>query len=605
MAPTYFVRDLLSSAGWDPSRIDVLYHFQRLGPERVPAPADAPILYFGRLAPEKGVADLLRAMQRLPNVRLRIAGDGPQRAELQQRAYQLNLTNVNFVGELHGPALEEAIAATRFTVFPSLSYEVLGKTILESYAQSRAVIASDLGSRRELVFHGKTGQLYPPGDYSALAFQIDYLSSHPETAEAMGKAGRKLVQNRHSPEDHVARLTRIYEQMVAQRGSGLVSGSGSRRVKVAFIGGRGVISKYSGIEAYYEAVGKLLAQAGHEVTIYCRSHFTPSTPEYFGIRLVCLPTIRTKHLETLVHTLLSTIHACFSDYDIVHYHALGPALFSFIPRLAGKKTIVSVQGLDWKRKKWGYLAAQTLKLGELAASSFPDATIVVSRVLAKHYATKDGGNVIYIPNGTELRSPHPVHYLPEWQLVPSKYILFLGRFSPEKNCDLLVRAYQRLRTDVKLVLAGGSSYSNSYTHELHSCASENIRVLEWISGAALEELLSNAMIFVLPSDIEGLSLALLDAMGAGLCVVTSDVPENRELVEGVGFTFPVGNELALSQTMHALIENPELRARSGAAAQQRAREQYLWTDIARRTEREYLRLLGEPPKIAKSLGRAA
>ena len=154
---------------------------------------------------------------------------------------------------------------------------------------------------------------------------------------------------------------------------------------VAFIGGRGLVSKYSGIETYYEEVGKRLAGTGHEVTAYCRTYFTPPGERHNGMRAVRLPTIRSKHLETLIHTFLSTLHVLARPCDVVHYHALGPALFSFLPRLAGKKTVVTVQGLDWLRKKWGRIASAVLRVGELAAVSLPSHTMVVSHALRKHY----------------------------------------------------------------------------------------------------------------------------------------------------------------------------------------------------------------------------
>lgn len=242
-------------------------------------------------------------------------------------------------------------------------------------------------------------------------------------------------------------------------------------------------------------------------------------------------------MDTLVHTALSTVHAMFGRYDVVHYHALGPALFSFLPRLTGKKTVVTVQGLDWQRRKWGRFASSVLRTGERAASALPDSTIVVSRTLQAYYQAKHGARTAYIPNGTELRARVRAGFLEQWGLQPDRYILFLGRFSPEKNCDLLIRAYEPIKTDVKLVLAGGSSYSDAYSQELRRHRTSRILLLDWVSGAALEELLTNAMLFVLPSDLEGLSLALLDVMSAGICVLTSDVPENRELVDGAGFTF--------------------------------------------------------------------
>ena len=532
LAPSRFVKLRLMENGWDARKIEVLPHFQPL-PERTPAvpDADAPILYFGRLSAEKGLTDLLRAMRRVPHLRLQIAGDGPQRAELERLALGLGLTRVDFLGQVQRAELDQLIAGSRFTVLPSHAYETLGKSILESYAQGRAVIASDLGSRREVVREGKTGLLFPAGNVPQLAEAISCLAERPEFAAEMGAAGRELVRERHSPESHAAAMTHLYEQLVSQKKP--TASARRPHVKVAFIGGRGVVSKYSGIEAYYEEVGQRLAEMGHEVTVYCRTYFTPPAEEHNGMWVRRLPTIRSKHLETLVHTFLSTVHASFSRCDMVHYHALGPALFSFIPRLFGKKTVVTVQGLDWQRKKWGRIAATVLRLGERAAVRLPNATMVVSRVLEEHFQARYGAETVYVPNGTTVRERRTDSQILEWGLEPGNYILFLGRFSAEKNCHLLVKAFEKIDTSVKLALAGGSSYSDAYASELRRHRGERVKVLDWVSGDALEELLSNAMLFVLPSDLEGMSLALLDAMGAGVCVLASDIPENRELVEGV------------------------------------------------------------------------
>jgi glycosyltransferase involved in cell wall biosynthesis len=182
--------------------------------------------------------------------------------------------------------------------------------------------------------------------------------------------------------------------------------------------------------------------------------------------------------------------------------------------------------------------------------------------------------------------------LADWGLTPEEYILFLGRFSPEKNCHLLIEAYERTDTTARLVLAGGSSYTNSYIEQLRSHRSERIRILDWVSGDALQALLTNAMLFVLPSDLEGLSLALLDAMGAGVCTLTSDIPENRELVGDAGFTFRRGDVQDLERMLRLLISEPEVRHAAAAAAKDRIRKHYLWPGIAADIENAYWRVLG-------------
>jgi glycosyltransferase involved in cell wall biosynthesis len=580
------VRDKFVEHGWDSAKFEVLPHFQSVKVVSERSAENAPLLYFGRLSAEKGVNDLLHAMQRMPHLRLIVAGDGPERSALERLAVELELTNVEFAGYLQRADLDRAIAGSRFTVLPSHAYETLGKTILESYAEARAVVATDLGSRRELVQAGRTGLLYRTGDVDELASAIQLLSSRPELAEKMGRAGLEQVRDRYTPESHYEALVDLYDRVVGEKkqsadrskqkktpGTALLTRGPDmspvdrrgfiplRRLiwsqplpggevlpaplqkptlRVAFIGGRGVVSKYSGIETYYEEIGKRLTGMGHEVTAYCRTYFTPPGKRRDGIRVVRLPTIRSKHLETLVHTFLSTLHVLVQPCDVVHYHALGPALFSFIPRLAGKKTVVTVQGLDWQRKKWGRIASAVLRLGERAAVSLPSHTMVVSRALRKHYTTRYGIETSYMPNGGVLRERRLPDKIWDWGLEPERYILFLGRFSPEKGCHVLVEAYEKLDTDIKLVMAGATSYCDDYSRQLRSHASERIKMLDWVSGEALDELLTNAMVFVLPSDLEGLSLALLDAMGAGLCVLGSDVAENREAIDDAGSLFGVG-----------------------------------------------------------------
>jgi glycosyltransferase involved in cell wall biosynthesis len=640
LAPSQFVRDKFVEHGWNPAKFEVLPHFQRVRPVVERSAPDAPMLYFGRLSPEKGVDDLLLAMRRLPNLRLIIAGEGPERGRLLQLAAELGLANVEFAGYMRGTELDRAIGNSCFTVLPSHAYETLGKTILESYAEARAVVATDLGSRRELVDAGRTGLLYRTGDVEQLAAAIQFLSSQPDLADKMGRAGQERVREGYTAEAHYSTLVSLYERLVEERQSSGASRQGTiqkkaltagtspvdiprvlggeavpvRRftvvpaipppvdissatfprptLRIAFIGGRGVISKYSGIETYYEEIGKRLTGMGHEVTAYCRTYFTPPAKKHNGMHVVRLPTIRSKHLETLVHTLLSTLHVLAKPCDVVHYHALGPALFSFIPRLAGKKTVVTVQGLDWQRKKWGRFASAVLRLGERAAVSLPTRTMVVSQELQRHYREVHGAETSYVPNGGVLRERRLPDKIFDWGLEPGRYILFLGRFSPEKGCNVLVEAYEKLDTDIKLVMAGASSYCDDYSRQLQTHATDRIKMLDWVSGEVLDELLTNAMFFVLPSDMEGLSLALLDAMGAGLCVLSSDVPENREAVGDAGFTFRRGDAADLEDRLRFLIANPAVREAAGQAAKRRIREHYQWSQIAKETERVYLEMMG-------------
>jgi len=603
LAPSNFVKQKLIEHGWPGEKIQVLPHFQLL-PE--PAPSHpgrkAPILYFGRLSKEKGLRDLIFAMRRLREMKLVVAGDGPKRANLEGMVRDLELSNVYFAGHVTGDALSRLISQAQFTIFPSRAYETFGKSILESFAFSRPVIATDLGSRSELVKHGKTGLLYESGNVDQLAAAIAFLQQRPDVTAEMGENAREFVRQKYSPDAHVAELEAVYRKLI--KPGVPAKAMPARRLRIAFIGGRGIVGKYSGIETYYEETGRRLAEKGHEVTAYCRDYFTPKIRDYKGIKTLRLPTIRSKHLDTFLHTLLSTLHACFGKYDIVHYQTLGPSLFSLFPRLLGKKTVVTVQGLDWQRNKWGRIARQVLKAGEWTSANLPDRTIVVSQTLRDYYASRYGCTADCVPNGTTIRPRRPAGYLKGLGLVPDGYALYLGRFSPEKNCDLLVRAFANLKGPTKLVLAGGSSHTDSYAAELRSHESERIRILDWLSGDLLEEVLTNAALFVLPSDLEGASLALLDAMGAGRCVLASDTPENCELIGNAGFTFRRGNAQDLERMLTMLLSDERVRQTAGIAARQRVQERYLWSKVTEEINKLYMEVACSQSRAGPARGMA-
>ncbi len=219
------------------------------------------------------------------------------------------------------------------------------------------------------------------------------------------------------------------------------------KLKIAFIGARGVGGTYSGIETYYEEVGSRLAARGHEVTAYCRTYFTPETDSYRGIRVRRLPSLRSKHLETLSHSVLSTVDSLFRDYDIVQFHALGSAPLSILPRVFGKKTVVSVRGLDWQREKWGRLARWVLQAGEWASVRLPSSTIVVSETLRDHYRVHHGCETKVIPNAVIPAAPRPVNKIAEFGLEKDQFLLFVGRISPEKGVHTLLAALEPLPRD--------------------------------------------------------------------------------------------------------------------------------------------------------------
>ncbi|MCP4536039.1 MAG: glycosyltransferase, partial [Chloroflexi bacterium] len=330
-------------------------------------------------------------------------------------------------------------------------------------------------------------------------------------------------------------------------------------LRIAMLGSRGVPANYSGIEKYVEEIGSYLAQEGACVTVYCHAKYVSKRGNHRDMELRFVPTISTKHAETIVHTFLATLDALFQGEEIFHYQALGPTTLAWLPRLFGRKVVATVQGLDWERAKWGWLARRYLKLGEWATCHFPHITIVVSQALARHYAERHGKKTIRIPNGFEAPVRQPPHLIKEMGLNKDNYILFVGRLSPEKQCHTLIQAFAQTQSDKHLVLAGRATYDDGYYQRLLAEADglNTIHFPGFVQGAALQELYSNAYLVVLPSEIEGLSISLLEALSYGNCLLVSDVPENLEAVGDVGYSFQSGDHDALVQQMQWLLDHPD------------------------------------------------
>ena len=377
-------------------------------------------------------------------------------------------------------------------------------------------------------------------------------------------------------------------------------------LRIAFIGARGIGSAYSGIERYYEELGSRLAARGHQVVAYCRPHFAPEGAIYRGVDVRRLPTIRAKHLETIVHSLLATFDVCFRRVDLVQFHALGSSPLSWIPRLAGKRTVVSVRGLDWQRSKWGRVARAYLQFCEWTSVYCPNATAVVSRTLQRHFEARFGRPVRYIPNGVAPTEALPPAGVPRWGLEARGYFLYAGRLSPEKGLEILIEAHRELRGP-RLVLAGGSSYSDDYMKRLRASAGDGTVFTGFLTGRDLAEIYSNALAFVLPSRMEGLSVALLEALAYGLPVVASDIPENRELVDQCGgYLFRLDDVADLRRVLRSIAASPQEARGVGEKARRQVQASFDWERIAGETEVFYRSVMAgsqvKTPERVASLG---
>ncbi len=334
-----------------------------------------------------------------------------------------------------------------------------------------------------------------------------------------------------------------------------------RPLNIAMIGTRGVPATYGGIERHVEEIGARIANRGHRLTIYARHDYLEQPTDFYrGMRVKSLSTVNSKHLEAFLHSGHAAMDSLLRSFDVVHYHAVGPGLFSPVSRYASRAVVVqTIHGRDDQRDKWGGLAQRALRVGAWLSSRVPDRTIVVSKDLASDYLASWGRRTVCIPNGTPDPTFRPAQEITRrWGLQGGDYVLALGRLVPEKDAASLIRGFRDVRTDAKLVIVGGSSHSDEYVEFLHSLAEADPRVIMtgYQYGAVLEELLSNARIFAQPSLLEGLPLTLLEAAGYGVPILASDIGPHVEVLSSVpegAAMFEVGNVDDLSAKLRIML----------------------------------------------------
>jgi glycosyltransferase involved in cell wall biosynthesis len=368
-------------------------------------------------------------------------------------------------------------------------------------------------------------------------------------------------------------------------------------MRIALVGTRGVPAAYSGFETAVEQIGCRLVQRGHEVTVYCRPHMVErrADAEYRGMRLVYLPTVAGKHLDTPVHTLLSTLHLAVDRPDAAIYFIAGNSPFAGLSRLLGVPSALNVDGLDSVRAKWGPWARRYLKLTERAAPRLACITITDSRAVQDLYRTW-GHETLYIPYGSELdghRTPDGSNgTLGRLGLEPRGYILFVGRLVPENNAHVLVEAFRGLETDLRLAVVGDAPYADEYQARLHRAGDDRVVFAGYQFGHAYGELLRNAAIVCAPTEVGGTHPMIVEALGAGACVVVNDHLPNLETVAGAaasyrGFEGALGLRCALEE----LLADPTAVERYRTAARARAGV-YSWDAVTDAYERVAQRLAG-------------
>lgn len=374
-----------------------------------------------------------------------------------------------------------------------------------------------------------------------------------------------------------------------------------KKKKIVMIGHKRIPSREGGVEIVVDELSSRLVEKGFWVDAYNRSGYHVSGKEfdekrgkvYNGIRLFTIPTFKNNKLNAIVYAFLATVRAIIGNYGIYHYHAEGPCAMLWMPKLFRKKIVATIHGLDWQRSKWGNFASYVLKFGEKQAVKHADEIIVLSQNVQQYFERQYGRKTIYIPNGIirpEIKKSNKIK--DRWGLEKDGYILFLARLVPEKGVHYLIDAYKEISTEKKLVIAGGNSHSTDYVSKIHEIAEndDNIILTGFVQGQELEELYSNAYLFVLPSDVEGMALSLLEAMSYGNCCLVSDISENTEVVEDKALVFRKSDISDLRNQLQYALEHPEIVSDYKKNSREYICNKYNWDNVVNQTITIYEKL---------------
>lgn len=383
-----------------------------------------------------------------------------------------------------------------------------------------------------------------------------------------------------------------------------MSKSRENSLRIAMLGHKRIPSREGGIEVVVEELSTRMVDWGNSVTCYNRRGHHVSGKQfdkeeikaYKGIQLKSVLTIQKRGLAAMTSSVSAAIRCAFGNYDLIHFHAEGPCAMIWLPKLFGKKCVATIHGLDHQRAKWGKFASNYIMLGEKCAAKYADEIIVLSEGVQRYFRDMYNRETLLIPNGVNRPKIREVNLIKEnWGLEKDDYILYLGRIVPEKGLKYLIKAFRLADTNKKLVIAGGASDTDGFMKELKSLADGDDRIIftGFVQGQALEELYSNAYIYTLPSDLEGMPLSLLEGMSYGNCCLTSDIPECADVVGDKAVTFYQGDVDDLAQTLGLLCANPDKVAKYKNEAADYICKKYNWDDVTRRTLDMYERVLTE------------
>jgi glycosyltransferase involved in cell wall biosynthesis len=367
-------------------------------------------------------------------------------------------------------------------------------------------------------------------------------------------------------------------------------------MKIAFIGQKGIPTKTGGVERQVEDLALNLVKAGHEVFVYARSSYNPEKlREWQGVKIITVPSVPSKNLDAITATFFACLDLIRRKYDVIHFQSIGPASMLWLAKIFNPRTpiVFTFHCQDYHHKKWGAFARTYLKFGERVGNLLADKVIITSHALLRYAKNKYHNDPVYIPSSAKLTELVAANEIKKWGLTKDNYIAYIGRLVRHKGVHFLIKAYQGVKTDKKLVIVGEGSYTDDYVKELHDLAGNNPNIIFTgnQSGSILKELFSNTAIFVQPSESEGLSFALLEGMAYARPCLVSDIEPNLEALADTGVAFKSGDYQDLQIKLQNMLDNQASLPTMGAAALERVKTEYDADNIAKHTADLYQEIL--------------
>ncbi len=585
IVPSQDMHDRLVKHGVDKSKLTVAPHFlpdnylnlkdeQKIGNG---------ILFVGRLAEERGLDHVIHFAQNLPDQNFYLAGDGPERHALEAKIKQLHLTNIYLLGRLEGDQLAEVYKAAKLVVYPTQTTETFGLSILEAMAFGKPVIATNIGGVKNLIENQSNGFLYPANSPQKGLEILKNLLKDSATIISIGATAKDFANN-YNPEKHLTEIKKVYDLALGKNKP--VKSKNATGYKIAIMGHRGIPGNYGGFETFAEEIATRFVKAGNDVSVYCRTNTgSYRKPEYKGVRLIYLSTIANKYLDTLAHTAKSVWHAIFVEKpDVILMVNVGNTIVSWLPRLFGIPVILNVDGLEWERKKWNTLAKLYLRTSAWFTRWLPTAVVTDAKVIFDHYRERLGIETTMIPYGaTVTRNKNP-EVLAKYGLKEDNYYLYVARFEPENNAHLVVRAFEELDTDKKLVMIGDAPYASKYCQQVRSTKDKRIKFLGFVYGSDYKALQQNAYVYIQATEVGGTHPALIEGLGFGNCVLVNGSPENMETANGsaIPFWFFRGHGITqgLTKKLQQVDDDPELVKKHRRMGSEHIRLNYRWEKVA-------------------------